>query len=245
MTDSMYETTAVYQMLFADRDHDLPFYLDAAAACGEGAAILDYGVGAGRVALPLARAGHRVTGIDDAPAMIDALAEAARGEPAAVRARLGWHLGCARALRLDARFDLVICPFNGFAHHHDEEAIAAFLAAVRDHLRPGGRFAFDVLLPSPALMAGMVSHVPWFRHPALGVACRATEEVHYDAATEILSITTTVRHMEAADRADEVYRLVLRQHRPETVGPLLARHGLAVLATRDLGDVLGLVCARR
>jgi SAM-dependent methyltransferase len=241
LAESLYRATSVYQMLFGDRSHDLPFYLEVAAACGDGARVLDYGVGTGRVALPLARAGHPVMGVDDAPAMLATLADLVAEEPPEVRAKLEWRLGCARDLRLGARFDLVICPFNGLAHHHHDDAIGAFLEAVRTHLAPEGRFAFDVLLPNPVTMEGTSSHIPWFRHPERQSVCRATEDIHYDPATELLTITTTMRDMEE-ERPDEVLQLVLRQHHPAALEALLSRHGFEVLSrSDDLGDVVGMV----
>src|SRR5690606_12716533 len=110
--------------------------------------------------------------------------------------------------------DVIVCPFNGIAHHHGDDDLAAFFAAVRAHLAPNGRFAFDVLLPDPAVIEGTSSHIPWFRHPERQTVCRATEDTHYDRATQLLTITTTVRSMEE-DRPDEVMRLVLRHHHPD------------------------------
>jgi 2-polyprenyl-3-methyl-5-hydroxy-6-metoxy-1,4-benzoquinol methylase len=52
---------------------DLPLYLDLAQA--EGGRVLEVACGSGRVAVPLARAGHRVVGMDASPHML-ALAQA-------------------------------------------------------------------------------------------------------------------------------------------------------------------------
>lgn len=67
---------------------DVPMYLELAAA--EGGRVLELACGSGRLALPLARAGHEVTGVDQSPHML-ALARAKlerAGEEVARRCRL-------------------------------------------------------------------------------------------------------------------------------------------------------------
>ena len=242
MADSMYDDPAYYQLLFGARRSDLDFYLGLADETG--GAVLELGVGAGRVALPLARAGHDVTGVDLSPAMLAALEAAAGAEPPAVRARLRWHRGDARALELGRRFDLVICPFNGIAHHHGLDELGAFLHTVAAHLAPGGLFAFDTLLPDPALLRAGSAWVPWLRDPERGEVCRAEETTTYDAVSQVLTITTRVTPMES-DRPPRVLELRLRQLFPQETLLLLRHHGFAVVR-RDLGlgDVIGYVCGR-
>ena len=149
--DSLYENTWLYQMFFATRRHDLEFYEQATAACER---VLDYGIGAGRVALVLARAGRVVVGIDNSESMLALLAQRVEQLPPKVRERLTWRLGDARQVQLGQQFDAVICPFNGLAHHHDQVQLTAFFRRVREHMRDDGYFVFDVLLPDPALLAG-------------------------------------------------------------------------------------------
>lgn len=246
MSDSLYDHPAYYRLLFGRRRSDLDFYLGLAAEAGPGATVLELGVGAGRVALPLARAGHDVTGVDLAPAMLDALAADAAAEPPAVRARLWWLQGDARALDLGRRFDLVTCPFNGIAHHHTLAELAAFCRVVAAHLAPGGVFAFDTLLPDPALLRGEHAWVPWVRDPEResgGEVCRAEESTAYDALSQVLTITTTVRSMES-DRPPRAMTLRLRQLFPQETLLLLAHHGFAEVRRVELGDVIGYACRR-
>src|SRR5207302_1685670 len=76
---SLYDEPELYRMLFDGWTADLDFYRRLAAdAKGE---ILECGVGTGRVAIDLARCGHRVHGVDVEPRMLDRLALTLRGEP--------------------------------------------------------------------------------------------------------------------------------------------------------------------
>ncbi|MEX1366757.1 MAG: class I SAM-dependent methyltransferase [Nannocystaceae bacterium] len=239
MTDSMYQHAAFYRMLHHGRSEDLEFYLSATQGCGT---VLEYGVGSGRVALPMARRGQRVVGVDLSEDMLASLREDLAREEPEVRQRLTLVHANARQLELPERFDAVTCPFNGIAHHHDHAELSAFLARVRSHLRPGGVFVLDVSLPDPPMLAGMTGEVPWFRDPVDGTVCRATEQVEYDALTQVLTITTTTRAMET-EREPITMELRLRQLFPQETELLLRHHGFTVVQRElDLPGVIGYVC---
>ncbi len=129
-------------------DADLPFYLELAAA--QGGRVLELACGSGRILLPLARAGHRVVGLDASPHML-ALARAklaAVGPDVAARVELA--RGDMRAFALAGPFDLVIIAVKSFAYLTERADQQRALAAVAAHLRPGGLLALDLLHPAPA-----------------------------------------------------------------------------------------------
>ncbi len=238
MAESMYAHPSFYRMLHDGRGSDLPFYLRVT----EGRArILEYGVGTGRVALPLVRRGQVLTGVDLSASMLASLAQTLEQEPEPVRARLRLVQGNARELSLGERFDAVICPFNGMAHHHGVAQFGEALRRVAEHLGPEGIFAFDVSLPDPILLAGSTSEVPWYRDPVDGGVRRATERIEYAPMTQVLTITTTTRSMED-DREPVQMVLRLRQFFPVETQLLLHHHGFEIIQREELGDVLGYVC---
>jgi SAM-dependent methyltransferase len=238
MPDSLYAHAAFYRMLHHERSADLPFYLEATHGRAD---VLEYGVGSGRVALPMARRGQRVVGVDSSEAMLASFAADLCAEPAEVRARVRLVHGDARTLALPERFDAITCPFNGIAHHHGLDELGAFLGRVRAHLRAGGCFVLDVLLPDPQLMLGGCSEIPWFRDPKDGTVCRATERVEYDELAQIVTVTTTTRAMEGEREPVEMV-LRLRVLFPEETRLLLRHHGLEIVRRVELGDALGYVC---
>lgn len=148
---------------------DLDFHLSVA---GEGRlAVLDLGCGTGRLAVELARRGHRVTGADPSPGMLDVARRRAGGELVRLID------ATAAGLRLKDRFDLAIMTGHAFqAIIHDDD-IAASLANVRRHLAPGGRFSFETRNP---LVREWVDWTPEKSREQVAVPGVGTVEVSYD-----------------------------------------------------------------
>jgi SAM-dependent methyltransferase len=119
-------------------------------------AVLELGCGTGRVALRLAGAGRRVSGLDSEPALLDALRERAAELGADVEA----HRDDARDFKLGERFGLVAAPMQ-LAQLFDETGRRAMLAATARHLLPSGRAAFAIAAEVPdAWRAGPGSPPP-------------------------------------------------------------------------------------
>jgi SAM-dependent methyltransferase len=238
--DSLYDDPSYYRLLFGGRSHDLPFYEQLAQDCT--GTILELGVGTGRVAMALARAGHSIVGIDTSEEMLGVLAEQLRAEPSELRTRIAVSCADARTIDLGRRFPLVLFPFNGLAHQRDQAALEQLLANVIRHLEPDGCFAFDVTVPDPALLKGATSTAPWFRHPRTGDVCRCDETASYDPATRVLTCTATIRWMEV-EREPQTLRWQLRQFQPEETMRLLEGAGFDVLRQeKSLQDAIGYVC---
>jgi SAM-dependent methyltransferase len=123
---------------------DVDFYVDEALASG--GPVVELAVGTGRIAVPIARAGIDVIGIDASPGML-AIARAAADE-AGVSQRVDLRLGDLREPPVDQRVPLVICPFRSLLHMETEDEKLRALRAARLLLEPGGRFVFDVFSPS-------------------------------------------------------------------------------------------------
>jgi len=124
---------------------DIGFYVEQALASG--GPVVELAVGTGRIAVPIARAGIAVIGVDSSPEM---LAEArAAAESAGVAHLLDLRLGDLREPPVDERVPLAICPFRSLLHMETEAEKLQALRAARALLEPGGRFVFDVFAPSP------------------------------------------------------------------------------------------------
>jgi ubiquinone/menaquinone biosynthesis C-methylase UbiE len=132
-----------YDVDYAGMDEDLPVIQQFAARCGS--PILEVACGTGRVLLPLARKGYRVTGVDVSSAMLDR----ARAKVAAEG--LGDHADLVkqdmRDLDLDSRFNLALVVSNSFLHMLTMDDQLAALDCIRRHLEPGGLLLLDLFNP--------------------------------------------------------------------------------------------------
>jgi ubiquinone/menaquinone biosynthesis C-methylase UbiE len=134
-----------YLRAFADPEADADAEANARSAarlsaCPAGGELLDVPCGYGRHAIPLARAGYKVTGVDRSPTL---LAEAHRraGDdhpPELVEADY-------RELPFaDERFDAALNLFTSLGFYGDEEDVRA-LAEIGRVLRPAGRLVIEIM----------------------------------------------------------------------------------------------------
>jgi len=111
-----------------------------AGLAGDGAA-LEFGVGTGRVAIPLAARGVPVHGIDISPAMLAEL----RGKPGAER--VATTEGNFATTRVRGRFRVVYLAYNTLSNLvSQDEQVACFQNAAA-HLEPGGSFVIELFVP--------------------------------------------------------------------------------------------------
>jgi len=123
---------------------DVDFYVERALASG--GPVVELAVGTGRIAIPVARAGVHVIGVDSSPAMLAVAREAA--DDAGVGEQLDLRLGDLREPPVSERVPLVVCPFRSLLHMATEAEKLRALRAAHALLEPDGLFVFDVFAPS-------------------------------------------------------------------------------------------------
>jgi len=129
-----------------DLVHDLPFWQYCAEKYGD--PILDVCCGNGRIAIPLAKLGYEVVGVDVNPGFIASAQRrveevADTGHPLKVSFRVGDIV----RLSLERTFRLAIMPDWAFQVLLTQEDQLSFLRALREHLMPEGAFAFTLFVP--------------------------------------------------------------------------------------------------
>jgi SAM-dependent methyltransferase len=126
-----------------------------ARLAGDGAA-LEFAVGTGRVAVPLAERGVAVTGIEMSPAMVEQLRTKADEETIPV------VMGDMATTVAPGEYALVYLVYNTIANLlTQDEQVECFRNAAR-HLTPGGRFVIELWVPElrrlPPGQPAMVYH---------------------------------------------------------------------------------------
>lgn len=231
-----YADPEYYSRTYRDRRHDIDYYVRLARRSA--GPVLEYGIGNGRVALHVARAGVEIEGIDLCQAMLDDFEERLSNEPKAVRSRVRLHHGDMRTTRLDKRFKLAIAPFNAFLHLYDRRDVQAFLEGVREHLEPEGRLVFDFSIPEPADLARNPERdftAPDLADTETGERVRYSERFEYDPLRQLLLVRMRYTP-EDPSRAFEV-PLTHRQFFPREMEALLHYNGFEdILFTADFTD---------
>jgi SAM-dependent methyltransferase len=115
--------------------------VDRLAELAGGGRALEFAIGTGRVAIPLAQSGVPVTGIELSRPMIDQLRTKADETTIPVIA------GDMATARAPGEYALVFLVYNGISNLLTQaEQVACFRNAAR-HLVPGGRFVIELWVP--------------------------------------------------------------------------------------------------
>jgi len=136
-----YRSAAKFYDLFGKKN-DLEFYKELALQSGKKA--LELGVGTARVAIPLAKVGIRVVGIDNSDFMLKEARRKLAKESKTIRENVILKKGDIRNFELKQSFSFIYIPASTFDHCVAVEDRVKCLTCVRRHLEDDGRFVFDV-----------------------------------------------------------------------------------------------------
>jgi SAM-dependent methyltransferase len=109
--------------------------------------ILVLGCGTGRVAIPLAEAGHHVVGVEIAHAMHSRAELKKKRLAPATAQRLDFRRGDMTNIDLNDQFDLILIPYHGLSHLPEPAQRARTMAVVSRHLAPQGSCVIHVPAP--------------------------------------------------------------------------------------------------
>jgi SAM-dependent methyltransferase len=145
-----------------------------AELAGDGGA-LEFAIGTGRIALPLAKRGVRVAGIDNSEAMLARLREKPGGE------RIEAVVGDMAATRVKGEFSIVYLVFNTIFNLTTQDGQVACFENAAAHLRSDGRFVIEARVPELQRLPLGQTVLPWRADPS-GMSYYV-----YDVVTQRLS----------------------------------------------------------
>ena len=187
-----------------------------AGLAGRGRA-LELGIGTGRIALPLARRGVPVHGIDLSRAMVARLRAKPGGDV------IGVTIGDFATTKVDGTFTVAYLVFNTIMNLTTQDEQVACFANAAAHLETGGCFVIEVGIPDLRRLPPGQNVVPFQVSPA-----RCGFDV-YDVATQAMSSN----YFEIRDGRGEYTSFPFRYVWPSELD-LMAR--IAGLRLRDRWD---------
>jgi SAM-dependent methyltransferase len=191
--------------------------VDVLAQLAGGGRALELAIGTGRIALPLARRGVPVHGIDMSRAMVARLRAKPGGDA------IGVTIGDIATTRVDATFSLAYLVFNTIMNLTTQDAQVACFRTTAEHLEPGGCFLVEVMVPDLRLLPPGQTVVPFH------VSSTKWAYDRYDVATQAMSSN----YVEVVDGRGSFWSVPFRYVWPAELD-LMAR--LAGLRLRDRWD---------
>lgn len=246
MTDNGYQRgddtfagyASFYDSLYADKDYEAEcdFVVEVldSQEIGRGASILDLGCGTGGHAIPLARRGYEVAGVDRSGMMV----ERARAKVADETLPVEFLVGDVRDAVLDRRFDAVISMFAVVSYQLTDEDLLATLATARRHLAQGGVFLFDVWFGPAVLAERPEVRTKRVELPDGGSITRVAQPAHDEAANTV----TVSYEVTRADSAGATLEHTRESHTvrylfTEELERLLVASGFELVALGPFGDL--------
>jgi ubiquinone/menaquinone biosynthesis C-methylase UbiE len=222
-----------YDLEYGKLETDLPFYTDLARETG--GPVLEMAVGTGRVAIPIAREGLRVFGIDSCPEMLTVLAKKLENEPGLP---ITWVEADMRDFDLSEMgpFKLITCPARAFLHMVTVEDQLAALSCVRRHLDDDGIFAGNMFFPGLEIIRrGFRGPHSWvygdeYVDPDTGLRVVISHMNRHDPRTQFIRAQFRHEHMSESGEVvkTEVHTLEMSWIWPRELEHLFARAGLRI-----------------
>lgn len=201
--------------------------------------VLEMAVGSGRAAIPLAQAGHRVTGVDY-DADILAIARRKRGFVGLGERQLKLVKADVLRVNLKRKFDWVVLLFNTFQNFTTIRQMDQFLQNCRRHLKPDGRLWIDVAHPVPELL----TRKRWekldamkFQDPSTGRTITRTLTIELDDHLPVQHMSFEYRWREGGKGRCETIQFDMTWVWPREMELLLERNGFDVI--KMFGDHAG------
>ncbi|WP_042220915.1 class I SAM-dependent methyltransferase [Oceanobacillus manasiensis] len=188
--------------------------------------IVDLGCGTGRATIPLAKAGHKVLGVDLHSGMLKHAKEKAAAEGVSIPFT---EQDCTK-LDLGQKSDFIFMVGNSFQHFLTNEGQDRLLASIQSHLITGGRFLFDTRFPSTYELSCSEDEEPGFTYKDGRHSVHVSYISQYDPLNQIQHNITIRRSFDENGKLLEEKRsaINLRFVFPLEMERLLERHGFTI-----------------
>jgi SAM-dependent methyltransferase len=167
--------------------------------------VLDIATGTGRLPVRLARAGHRVTGLDYSPSMIEHARRKVAEQPPDVASRIDLLQGDMRDFYLGRRYGVVTISWS-FIYMLTADDQRKALTCMHRHLETGGRLIFSVpdprleSIPSNLSLSTVPRRTDAFLRPDNGNRVLVWVSSEYNFAEQTMDLLTFYEELDAGGR---------------------------------------------
>lgn len=220
-----------YDLAYRNFTEDVNFWIGEAKR--HGGPILELACGTGRVAIPLAREGLEVTGLD----LVGSMLEQAQVNSEAEGLEIEWVEADMRYFSIGKKFPLIICPSQSMSRILTVEDFENCLSRVKEHLTPAGVFIMELYNPSMEILGQGEDRAPFleYEHPDGDGTVWVNVSSTYDTATQIQHLTLHYSLPEVKEQPTE--HINIRMYFPQELEALLKYNGFEVV--EKYGDFEG------
>lgn len=225
----IYRDGRFYDLHTRGFEDDIPFYVKLAQSASR---VLELACGTGRLAIPIAKEGREIIGLDISEGMLK------EARKKASKQGVNLNLVCAdmRMFNFKVKFDLIILAFNSICHLYTRDDVERCFQCVRSHLAHDGRFVIDVFNPSFEILSRSPTEfypVGEYKDPDGDATVTISESTDYNRATQISQLTW---YFDSAGSWKEV-RFGMRVFFPQEIDALLHYNGFRIIS--KFGDFDG------
>lgn len=218
-----YKDPKYYDLEYQDYQNDVPFLAEWAEKSK--GTVIDLGCGTGRVAIPLAKQGYNIIGVD----LHEGMLNHARKKTANTTLPVEWVLQDCTKLSLNITVPLIYMTGNSFQHFLTNESQNQLLQSISKHLEADGVFIFNTRFPILSELAEVDESIRVYmdkRHRKIQEKSVET----YHSLTQILHCSSVREILDGPDKGTiEKDSISLRYVFPLEMERLFQENGFAIL----------------
>jgi len=218
-----YSDPLTYDQEYGSYEPSGSFYHSLALEAGT--PILELACGTGRIAIPLAKDGFDVTGVDISKQMLD------RASQKSENLAITWIQADCRSFNAEKKFRLIYMTGNSFQAFLTREDQELMLTQVKNHLHLDGFFAFDTRNPDLAELASNQNKEEYWHSyvDSQGRTVNVSGLLTYNPISQIAHYITHRRWKGAGKEITNTSHIDLRYIFPQEMEALLYHNGFNII----------------
>lgn len=128
---------------------EIPYFLDKVRQSG--GSVLELACGTGRLSIEFAKAGYKVTSLDNSEGMLQVFKEKLQNQSKEVQERIEIINSPFYKFELSKRYKTIICC-DAFFHNLSVEEEKKCLKCIKEHMEDNGVFVFNINNPNPKFL---------------------------------------------------------------------------------------------